>query len=135
MMNAAPPFCPVVNGNLHILPSPTAEPAVASTSPILEPKFPLLSIFSLNDAYLIEEYKNHSQRTEIFGKEYVGVEQSATQSAPVGELFFHDLVWNIPAYEHAGEESADGQEYLSGDIVEYVEQRHTEELQSAPVGK
>lgn len=44
MMNAAPPFCPVVNGNLHILPSPTAEPAVASTRPILEPKFPLLFI-------------------------------------------------------------------------------------------
>ena len=40
-MNTAPPFCPAIYGNRHTLPSPTAEPAVASITPSLLPKLPL----------------------------------------------------------------------------------------------
>ena len=43
-MKAAPPSCPVIYGNRHILPKPTAEPAVARITPILVPNFPLCSI-------------------------------------------------------------------------------------------
>jgi hypothetical protein len=38
-MKAAPPFSPVVVGKRHILPRPTAEPAVASIRPVREAKF------------------------------------------------------------------------------------------------
>ena len=44
-MKAAPPFCPAMNGNLQMLPSPTALPAVARITPIF-PKFALVSIGS-----------------------------------------------------------------------------------------
>ena len=43
-MKAAPPLLPTSVGNLHTLPSPTAEPAAASTTPNLLPKFFLVSI-------------------------------------------------------------------------------------------
>jgi hypothetical protein len=43
-IKAAPPFSPVVVGKRHILPSPTAEPAVASISPSLDAKLFLETI-------------------------------------------------------------------------------------------
>ena len=46
-MKAAPPSCPVIYGNRHILPKPTAEPAVARITPILVPNFPLCSIINI----------------------------------------------------------------------------------------
>ena len=42
-MKAAPPFSPVIYGNRHTLPKPTADPAVARITPILLPKFALYS--------------------------------------------------------------------------------------------
>jgi hypothetical protein len=56
MMNAAPPFCPVMNGKRHTLRSPTAEPAVARIIPNLLPKLPLFSkLFMIR----LQKYKNN----------------------------------------------------------------------------
>ena len=41
MMNAAPPYSPTIYGNLQRLPSPIADPAIASTAATLLPKFSL----------------------------------------------------------------------------------------------
>jgi hypothetical protein len=35
MMNAAPPFAPVMDGNFQMFPNPTAEPRVAKMTPNL----------------------------------------------------------------------------------------------------
>lgn len=43
-MKAAPPLRPVSIGKRQMLPKPTADPAAASTAPILLPKFSLLLI-------------------------------------------------------------------------------------------
>lgn len=40
-MNAAPPYSPVMYGKRQTLPSPTAEPAVASITPSFVPKLAL----------------------------------------------------------------------------------------------
>ena len=42
--NVPPPYLAARYGNLQIFPRPTAEPAAASTNPILFEKFPLFSI-------------------------------------------------------------------------------------------
>jgi hypothetical protein len=44
MMNAAPPLVPTKYGNLHKLPNPTAEPAIATRIPKPLPKLSLLAI-------------------------------------------------------------------------------------------
>jgi hypothetical protein len=50
------------------------------------------------------------------------MEKTATQRATIGELVAHNLMWNIPANEYAGQETYNGQEYLTSDKVEPVEQ-------------
>jgi hypothetical protein len=44
IMKAAPPLVPTRYGNLHKLPNPTAEPAIATRIPNPLPKLSLLAI-------------------------------------------------------------------------------------------
>lgn len=68
-INAAPPFSPVIKGKRQMLPSPTAEPAVARTIPNLLAK-PVLfccDIISLLDySKLVEENKQYADGADEF---------------------------------------------------------------------
>jgi hypothetical protein len=58
MINTAPPFWPAIYGNRHILPKPTADPAVARITPSLLPKL-ALSNFAIYNFLVIplQKYK------------------------------------------------------------------------------
>ena len=51
------------------------------------------------------------------------MEEASTYRPPVGELVAHDLMGQEPSDEDTCQESHDGQEYLSCDEVEPLEQR------------
>ena len=58
------------------------------------------------------------------------MEETSAQFTPVGEFVVDNLVRYYPAYEDAGQETYGGQEYLTRDEVEPVEQRPSEDDQS-----
>ena len=74
-MNAAPPSWPVIYGNRHTLPRPTAEPAVASTAPnlVAKPALELLLIV-LDYAELVEEYGYDAHGADVAYQQYVHAE-------------------------------------------------------------
>jgi hypothetical protein len=112
-----------MKGKRHTLPNPTAEPAVARIMPIRLAKFPLVSFISesyFSFCQLVKEDKEYAKRTYILDKEEVQVEESATQSAPVGELVEDHLMRHKPANEDAGEETDHRQEYLPRNKVKQV---------------
>ena len=49
MTNAPPPFSPVIYGNFHMFPSPTAEPAAANIKAVLDDHSSLLEDILFND--------------------------------------------------------------------------------------
>ena len=74
----------------------------------------------------MKENQQDTHRTNKAHQKKEHTEKRAPQRAPIGELVAHQLVRNKPPYENTCEESADGQEQLSGDEIEKVEQRHAE---------
>ena len=58
------------------------------------------------------------------------MEEASAQLAPVGKFVVDNLVGDYPANEDAGQETDYRQEYLTGDEVEPVEQRPSEESES-----
>ena len=95
--------------------------------------FPQGELEGANTSYyskLVHEYQDDEQGTDIFHEEEIDVEKTSTESAPVCELVAHNLVWQIPTNEKAGEETTDGEEHLTRDEIEDVEQRLSEERQS-----
>lgn len=66
---------------------------------------------------------NHDKcRTEILDGEEIDMEERTTESAPIRKLVAHQLVRQIPSHHQTCEESAYGQEHLTSDKVEDVEQ-------------
>ena|SRR5574344_642358 len=71
---------------------------------------------------------NHDKcRTEILDGEEIDMEERTTESAPIRKLVAHQLVRQIPSHHQTCEESAYGQEHLTSDKVEDVEQRLAKE--------
>lgn len=70
----------------------------------------------------MEEDAQDSQRTEPAHKEEIDGEKAATKGSIVGELIFHQLAGHIPANEQTGEETSYGQENLSRNEVEDIEE-------------
>ena len=81
---------------------------------------------STQDPQLVQENDEDGHGAHESNEKEVGAEECGAQSAPVGELVFHNVLGHKPAQEDAGEESAYGQENLSGYKVEHIEERHAE---------
>ena len=65
------------------------------------------------------------QRTDIFYEKQIYGEETSAKSAIVGELVPHHLMRHKPAYKKACEETTQREEHLTGNKIEYVEQRLT----------
>jgi hypothetical protein len=78
----------------------------------------------------MQEDEQDGQRADILDEQQIGVEKASAQRSPIGELVAHQFVGQEPANEDAGHETYEGQEYLSCDEVEPVEQRFTKYLQA-----
>ena len=76
----------------------------------------------LDKSELMKEYKQYAEGTDIFHTEEIKVEETATHGAPVGELVMHHFMWNGPTHEKTGEETTDGEEDLTRDEVENIEE-------------
>ena len=72
-IKAAPPFWPVINGNRHIFPNPTADPAVAKTIASLLPNVPLLLM--LYQSELMQEDEKDADRTYILHQKKIEMEK------------------------------------------------------------
>ena len=79
----------------------------------------------------MEENKQDGQWTHVLDQEQVDMEEAVvvTQFSPVAELVAYDFMRHEPTDEDAGQEAYYGQENLTRDEVEPVEQRLTEERQ------
>ena len=82
-----------------------------------------------DDPELMEEDEQDTDGTDVAHAEKIDAHHPTAQAqrAVVGELADDDAARNDPAKEQAREEPADGKEYLAGDEIEKVEQRHAEE--------
>ena len=78
----------------------------------------------------MKEDKEDGQGTDVLHEEDIDVEVATTQRTPVGELVAHNIVRHCPPDEDTCEEADNGQEDLTGDEVEPVEQRLAEERQT-----
>ena len=83
----------------------------------------------LDPAQLVHEDEQDAERTDVFHAEEVEVEETHAQRAPVAVFVAYQLVGEMPAHKQTGEETADGEEQLSGDEVEDVEQRPAQHMQ------
>ena len=81
-----------------------------------------------DDAELMEENHEDADRADIAHAEEIESEEASSQCAAVGELVLNHASRHAPSDEQAGEEAANGQEYLSGNEVEHVEQWTAEDL-------
>lgn len=80
----------------------------------------------------MEEDEEDGYGADVLDEGDVDVVEGGGDGAPVGELVAYNLSVHTPGNEDAGEETADGEEYLSGDEVEEVEEGHAEELETLP---
>lgn len=81
----------------------------------------------------MEEDGEDRQRCHEAHKEKVDAEEALRDSAPVRKLILHKFLRDEPAEEDTGEETTDGEEDLTRDKVEDIEQRLATNLKSAPV--
>ena len=70
----------------------------------------------------MKEYKQYAEGTDIFHTEEIEVEEAATHGAPVGELVAHHLMGDSPAYKQTGEQTTYGEEDLTCDKIEDIEE-------------
>ena len=77
----------------------------------------------------MEEYGQYGYGADIaYGKE-IDLEKGATQRSPVGEFIFDDVFGCKPSDEQTGEEGAERQQNLCGEVVAAVEHRFSEDRQ------
>ena len=74
----------------------------------------------------MEEDGEDAERTDEAHEEQEETEERVAQSTVVSELVIYHLAGHHPANEDAGEETYDGQEYLTSDEVKEVEERHSQ---------
>ena len=70
----------------------------------------------------MQEDAEYGYRRHEAHQEQIGLKETTTHRAPVGELILDELLRYEPAEEDARQEAADGQEDLTGDDVEDVEE-------------
>lgn len=88
-----------------------------------------------NYTELVEKYQQDANRTDILHTEYIYGKETTPQRAVVGKLVAHELSRNVPTNEQTRKEPANGQKYLTGNEVEYIEKRLAEELQTIETAK
>ena len=69
----------------------------------------------------MEEDAKDSQRTHVSYQEQVYAQETAAYGAPVSKLVLHYLAGHNPSQKEAGEETANGKEYLSRNKIEHIE--------------
>ena len=70
---------------------------------------------------LMEEDKEHPQRTNIFGGKHEKVEIAAAEGSPVGHLVMNSLVRHYPPHIDTREETAQRKQYVGREEIEEIE--------------
>ena len=82
----------------------------------------------------MQENQEDGKRTDILHQEDEDMEETdiadTVQRPVIRKLLLYDMMGHIPADEDTGQETDDGQEYLTRDEVEPVEQRLAKDDQS-----
>ena len=78
----------------------------------------------------MQEYRQNGNGADKAHGKQINAEQCASKRLPIGELVFYHLFRHEPPKEYAGQQSADGKEYLPRNKVEQFEQRFSSYLQA-----
>lgn len=70
----------------------------------------------------MEKDEEDTDRADVLDQQEIEVEIVTAKSTPIGEFVAHELVGDKPAEEDAGQKTYDGEENLSGDEIEPVEE-------------
>ena len=83
----------------------------------------------------MEEDGKDSVRAPVTHQYQIDIKEARGHCAPIGELILHYLLRYPPPKEHTGKEASDGEKYLTGHKIEYLEKRFPAYGEKIPLAK